>query len=80
MNEGIKLFSINYSVSESNEGKVIIAYWVWVGLMTAIIILGVIVSKLRKGEQTNPNSLPPTADGVLVMPNDAVNVETESRS
>jgi hypothetical protein len=43
--------------------------------MTATIILGVYVSKIRKGEQNDPNTLPPTDDDVLVMPNDAMDKE-----
>jgi len=38
--KGIQLYSIKYSVSESDEDKVMIAYWVWIGLMSAIIVLG----------------------------------------
>lgn len=40
MYEGIRLYSIKYSVSESNEDALYIAYWVWIGIMTALIVLG----------------------------------------
>ena len=40
MREGIALFAIKYSVSESGEGSLGIAYWVWIGIMTALIVLG----------------------------------------
>lgn len=44
MQESIKLY-----VNEYIGSKVVIAYWVWIGLMTATIILGVLVSTIHKG-------------------------------
>ena len=45
MQEGIKLYAIKYSV---NEDPVTIAYWVWVGLMSAIIVFGGVYYKIVK--------------------------------
>lgn len=47
MSEGIVLFSSKYSVSSGNEDSVTIAYWVWIGVMAAIIVLGGGYFKLR---------------------------------
>jgi hypothetical protein len=72
MSEGIELFSIKFSVSASNEGKVRIAYWVWIGFMTATLLLGVWYSKIRKGTPRNsPPAVEDTESGV-VMPKDAM--------
>lgn len=54
MQEGFKLYVIKYAVSEDIERKVVIAYWVWIGLMTATIILGVFVSNIHKGKRNDP--------------------------
>ena len=55
MQESIKLYVIKYFVNEYIGSKVVIAYWVWIGLMTATIILGVLVSTIHKGvAQKNP--------------------------
>ena len=59
MQDGIKLYVMKYSISEDNESKVVIAYWVWIGLMTATIILGVFVSTKYKGGQNNIKVLSP---------------------
>ena len=59
MQDGIKLYVMKYSISEDNESKVVIAYWVWIGLMTATIILGVFVSTKYKGGQNNIKILSP---------------------
>jgi hypothetical protein len=48
MSKGIDLYAIKYSVSDSNEGRLQLAYWVWVGGMAGIIVLGVVYSKLCK--------------------------------
>jgi hypothetical protein len=55
ISDGIKLFSRKYSVSESNEDKVCIAYWVWIGVVSATIILGIWYSKIRKGIPNDPS-------------------------
>ena len=55
MSDGIKLFSKKYSVSESNEAKVCIAYWVWIGVVSATIVLGIWHSKVRKGIPNDPS-------------------------
>jgi len=47
MQEGITLYAIKYSASETNEDKVKLAYWVWIGCMTAIIVIGGGFFKLR---------------------------------
>jgi hypothetical protein len=59
MQDGIKLYVMKYSISVDNESKVVIAYWVWIGLMTATIILGIFVSTKYKGGQNNIKVLPP---------------------
>ena len=43
MSEGIKLYSIKYSVDESDEEALTIAYWVWIGLMAAMILVGILL-------------------------------------
>ena len=48
MQEGIKLYGIKYSIEESQEDKVIIAYWVWVGLMVAVMVIGGGFYKLKR--------------------------------
>ena len=40
MQEGIKLYSIKYSVDGSDRDKVLTAYWVWIGIMIAIMVIG----------------------------------------
>ena len=40
MGKGIELYAIKYSVSEDDERNLNIAYWVWIGVMSAIILLG----------------------------------------
>ena len=50
MREGIALFAEKYSVSTDNEDKLAIAYWVWIGIMSAAILLGV-ATKLFSGEE-----------------------------
>ena len=40
MGKGIELYAIKYSVSESDEEKLGIAYWVWIGVMSAVIVVG----------------------------------------
>ncbi|KAL7541591.1 hypothetical protein ACHAWF_006979 [Thalassiosira exigua] len=37
MSSGVDLYSIKYSV---DEDKLMIAYWVWIGIMTAVIVVG----------------------------------------
>ena len=38
--EGVRLYGIKYSVSDEDLNKVFIAYWVWIGLMAAIMVFG----------------------------------------
>ena len=59
MQDGIKLYVMKYSISEENESKVVIAYWVWIGLMTATIILGLFVSTKHKGAANQQNKEQP---------------------
>ncbi|KAL3817090.1 hypothetical protein ACHAXA_009921 [Cyclostephanos tholiformis] len=54
ISSGIKLLSIKYSLSESNEGMVRIMYWAWVGAVTAIIVVGVWHSKVAKRVSNEP--------------------------
>jgi hypothetical protein len=51
MQEGIDLFSQKYSVDSENQDKLAIAYWVWIGLMTAAIGIGFGFFKTKKIEQ-----------------------------
>jgi hypothetical protein len=81
MNDGIELFSKKYSVDESIEEKVCIAYWVWIGIMSAPIVFGVWYSKVRKENLNDPGKASPAVDvtdsgGVdtdsgIVMPRDS---------
>jgi hypothetical protein len=81
MSAGITLFSTKYSVSASNESKVCIAYWVWIGVMTATIVLGVWHSKIRKRTPSTPSgNVPPSVDDTdsgVVMPK-ALEVEVDA--
>mmetsp|Transcript_30544 Transcript_30544/g.49936 ORF Transcript_30544/g.49936 Transcript_30544/m.49936 type:complete len:122 (-) Transcript_30544:140-505(-) len=40
MSKGIELYAIKYTVSESAEDNLNIAYWVWIGVMSALIVVG----------------------------------------
>lgn len=40
MGSGIELYANKYSLSENDEEKLSIAYWVWIGAMSAVIIVG----------------------------------------
>jgi len=53
MREGIALYAIKYSVSESGEGSLGIAYWVWIGIMTALIVLGGGYFKFRSNDSSD---------------------------
>lgn len=55
MREGISLFAQKYSVSAENENKLAIAYWVWIALMSALILLG-LASKLANSGEENVTS------------------------
>ncbi len=81
MSAGITLFSTKYSVSASNESKVCIAYWVWIGVMTATIVLGVWHSKIRKrSPSAPPGNVSPSVedtDSGVVMPK-ALEVEVDA--
>ena len=57
MREGIYLFAQKYPISVENEDKVAIAYWVWIGIMTATILLGV-ASKLGSKEEPGSQQAP----------------------
>jgi hypothetical protein len=81
MGEGIRLYSIKYSVNESSKRDVCIAYWVWIGIMTASVILGVWQSKFRKGKPSDPKYVPPaveSADSGVVIPKALADVEVDS--
>merc|ERR1712232_531723 len=58
MREGISLYAIKYSVSESGEDNLGIAYWVWIGIMSALIVFGGGYFKLVKktGEEKKSDS------------------------
>jgi len=60
MSKGIELYAIKYSVSQTDEKAVTIAYWVSSGVMIALIILGG-AFKLR-GSGANDNEAAPSAD------------------
>jgi hypothetical protein len=62
MSSGIKLFSNIYSVSASNEGKLLIEYWVWVGAMTMTIVVGMWYSKIRKVKSNDPSLASPSVN------------------
>ncbi len=62
MIDGIKLFSSKYSVSESNEAKVCIAYWAWIGVVCVTIVLGIWYSKVRNGKPYSPSKASPAVD------------------
>ena len=53
IDDGMKLYSRKYSVSESHEDKLSIAYWVWTGVMSAVIVVGGGYFKLRKKSSEN---------------------------
>jgi len=40
MDRGIGLYATKYSVSESDESNLSIGYWIWIGVMSAVIIFG----------------------------------------
>ncbi len=61
MSSGIKSFSTKYSVSESNESKVMIMYWIWVLAIIATIVVGVWHSKTSRGISNEPMSAPRTS-------------------
>jgi hypothetical protein len=58
MREGILLYAKKYSVSSSDENKLATAYWVWIAIMTAAILLG-LVSLLtgKRDEAGNPEGV-----------------------
>ncbi len=58
MNSGIKLFSIKYAVSESNESKVMIMYWIWVFAIIPTTVVGVRHFNIRREISNEPNSAP----------------------
>merc|ERR1712037_96111 len=63
MYEGIQLYANKYTVSQGNENTVEIAYWVWIALMSAIIVFGGLLSKLLKSETgDNRNTFVKSAD------------------
>jgi hypothetical protein len=81
MNEGIQLFSIKYSVSENTESKVCIAYWVWIGIISATVILGVWYSKIRKRKPSDLKYVPPAVEGTdsgVVIPKMLADVEVDA--
>ena len=62
MREGISLYAEKYSVSSENENKLGIAYWVWIGIMTAAILLGVATKLSVREEETGNQGGPPAED------------------
>lgn len=40
INSGIELFSMRYSISKSKDDIVTTVYWAWIGIMSAVILLG----------------------------------------
>eukprot|EP00584_Thalassiosira_punctigera_P003836 CAMPEP_0172540210 /NCGR_PEP_ID=MMETSP1067-20121228/11280_1 /TAXON_ID=265564 ORGANISM="Thalassiosira punctigera, Strain Tpunct2005C2" /NCGR_SAMPLE_ID=MMETSP1067 /ASSEMBLY_ACC=CAM_ASM_000444 /LENGTH=99 /DNA_ID=CAMNT_0013326031 /DNA_START=26 /DNA_END=325 /DNA_ORIENTATION=- len=48
MQEGVALYANKYGVSASGQEKLSIAYWVWIGVMSALIVLGGGYFKLKK--------------------------------
>jgi hypothetical protein len=50
MRVGIELYAVKYNVDESEEDTFGIVYWVWVGLMSAIIVVGGAYFKLKKND------------------------------
>jgi len=63
MDAGIKLFSQKYSVSESDNDKLNIAYWVWIGVMTAVIVIGGVFKLRNKTSGNTSDNAPPAARG-----------------
>lgn len=63
MIDGIELYGQKFSVKNENEKKIIIAYCVWIGLMSVLIVIGGLSSKLRKGNAST--SCPVEADGAI---------------
>ena len=62
MREGIALFATKYSVSSDNEDKLAIAYWVWIGIMIAVILLGVATKLSVREEETGNQGGPPAEE------------------
>ena len=80
MSAGITLFSTKYSVSASNESKVCIAYWVWIGVMTATIVLGFFLKICKRSPSAPPGNVSPSVedtDSGVVMPK-ALEVEVDA--
>ena len=61
MSSGVKLFSIKYSFSQSNEDKLMFLHWVWIGFITTTIV-GVWHSKIRKRVSDEPKCAPALND------------------
>mmetsp|Transcript_2297 Transcript_2297/g.4884 ORF Transcript_2297/g.4884 Transcript_2297/m.4884 type:complete len:309 (-) Transcript_2297:295-1221(-) len=47
MYEGILLYGVKYSTDESDEEAITIAYWVWISVMIAVMVLGGAFFKFR---------------------------------
>ena len=62
MYDGIEVFSKKFEVDENIEDKVCIAYWVWIGIATATIVLGIWYSTVRKGNLNDPGKASPAVD------------------
>ena len=54
MQEGIQLYAIIFSVDENSENGVTIAYWVWIGIMSAIIVLGAVLRLKKQDDAEAP--------------------------
>jgi hypothetical protein len=58
MREGIALFAQKYSVSAENEDKLAIAYWVWIAIMAALILVGLASKLANNAEDSTAESSP----------------------
>lgn len=58
MGDGIRLFAFKYAVSESGENGLVAAYWSWIGVVSAVIVVGGGYFKYRRGVVENVGSAP----------------------
>jgi len=54
MDSGIGLYATKYSLSESDEKHLSIVYWIWIGVMSAVIIFGGVYFKYLKSSGESP--------------------------
>eukprot|EP00984_Skeletonema_dohrnii_P038017 scaffold40757_cov211-Skeletonema_dohrnii-CCMP3373.AAC.1 len=51
MDSGIKLYAIKFNgVGSSQENSVILGYWVWIGFVVAMLVIGGVYFKLLRSE------------------------------